>query len=233
MLYAHWVQSQTLDGKALPYVLMKPEGFERAAHHPLVILLHGLGASMFDLAGLASAIDATGYLYAFPNAPYRVNLGYGTVGYSWALDRPGVEAPSPGAPPLEELLEAFIADVQQETGAEGGMVLGGFSQGGGLALQFGLPRPERFAGLAVLSGFFRDAEQLRERLPPERRQRIFVAHGIYDHMVGREAGRQTTALLREMGYDPTYHEYDMGHEISAEVLHDLVPWLHETLPRAT
>ena len=37
--------------------------------YPMIILLHGFGAHMGDLASLAPAIDPTGYVYIFPNAP--------------------------------------------------------------------------------------------------------------------------------------------------------------------
>jgi predicted esterase len=37
-------------------------------------------------------------------------------------------------------------------------------------------------------------------------------------------------FLVDAGYSPEYHEYDMGHEISGEVLSDLVLWLNQVLP---
>ena len=41
------------------------------------IMLHGFGANMQDLAGLAPAIESEGYVYACPNAPIPFNLGLG------------------------------------------------------------------------------------------------------------------------------------------------------------
>jgi predicted esterase len=37
-------------------------------------------------------------------------------------------------------------------------------------------------------------------------------------------------FLEDYGYAPEYHEYDMGHGISEDVLRDLAPWLQKTLP---
>jgi phospholipase/carboxylesterase len=224
------LESETVEGKSLPYVLMKPDRFQPGAGYPLVIVLHGRGASMFDLAGLANAIDADGYVYAFPNAPYRLPIAPGYVGYSWRIQT-GVEPPPEGAPPVEELLDEFVADVSEKVGVEpGNVVLGGFSQGGAMTLTYGLPRPETFKGLAVLSGLLRDPDDLKRSLPAERKQPAFVSHGRYDTVIDIETGRSIKAFLEEAGYAPQYKEYDMGHEIPAPVVRDLTPWLHETLP---
>jgi phospholipase/carboxylesterase len=225
------MKAETIEGKALSYILVRPDHFQPDGSHPLVVLLHGFGATMHDLANLAPVIDVSGYVYAFPNAPYRVDLGPGAVGYSWALGRPGVEAPPLPGPSVEDLLGSFMDELRQRIGArDGGIILGGFSQGGGLSLRYGLPRPDVFAGIAVLSGFFRDADEIKADLPPDRRQAVFVVHGRHDPIVDVELGRQTRAFLEDAGYQPDYHEYDMAHQITPEVITDLQVWLHKTLP---
>ncbi|HLF78122.1 MAG TPA: phospholipase [Dehalococcoidia bacterium] len=225
------MDAKAYEGSALDYVLAKPDGFTPDAGLPLVVLLHGFGANMYDLAGLASVIDATGYVYAFPNGPHGVQLGPGAVGYSWATGRPGMAPADPNAPSTDELLDTFLSEIASETGAQPGrIVLGGFSQGGGLALTHGLPRPDAFSALAVLSGFFRDHDAVRPRLPAQPTQPVFVAHGTHDPVVPIDAGRSTRAFLQELGYSLTYNEYPMAHEISPAELGDLIAWLHEVMP---
>lgn len=225
------MDARAINGNALPYVLVQPDGFSAGAGYPLVVLLHGFGASMQDLASLAPAIDPSGYVYAFPNAPYRVDLGGGAAGFSWALGRPGVETPPSDAPSVDDLLDSFFTDLIAETGVtKGQIVLAGFSQGGGLTLRYGLPRADTFAGLAVLSGAFRDAEEVRPSLPPQRTQPIFIGHGAQDPLISLDRSHETRAFLEAEGYAPLYHEYDMAHEISPAELADLTPWLHATLP---
>jgi len=224
------MDAESFEGRALSYVLVRPDNYVPGAGWPLVVLLHGFGASMYDLAGLSPSIDETGYVYAFPNAPLSVPYGGGQVGYSW-LEREGVVPPQPGSPEIEERLDSFMAEVKQQTGVQNGeILLGGFSQGGGLTLRYGLPRANTFTGLAVLSGFARDLDALENRLPPQRSQPVFVAHGRQDSMIPIERGRDTRTWLEKQGYAPEYHEYDMAHEITAAVLRDLVPWLKATLP---
>jgi phospholipase/carboxylesterase len=218
------MDSQAYEGTSLPYVLVKPPGFSAGAGWPLVILAHGRGASMYDLANLAPAIDGSGYVYAFPNGPYR---WYG-VGYAWVGGQPGVEELPEGSPGVEDLIDGFMTEVMRETGTPAGsVVLGGFSQGGGLTYRYGLSRPDLFAGLAILSGVFRDPEQLK--LPEGRDQPIFIAHGTQDQLLAIEMGRQARDYLQQAGYNPAYHEYPMGHEITPDVIRDLTLWLHETL----
>jgi phospholipase/carboxylesterase len=228
------VEARVFDGGPLTYLLIRPDGYRPDVRYPLVILLHGFGASMYDLAGLSPAIDATGYMYACPNAPYPLDIGGGQTGYSWSLGRPGMPETAPAeGPSVDERLAAFLDEVIAEAGAERGrVVLAGFSQGGGLTLRFGLPRPDVFAGLAVMSGAFRDGDGLREQLPPSRETPVFVCHGIWDPLVPVERGQATKAFLEEAGYRPEYHEYHMAHEISGDVIGDLKPWLAGVLPPA-
>ena len=222
------MNAEVIEGGVLDYVLATPDGFTPDGSWPLVVLMHGFGANMYDLASLATAIDPDGYVYAFPNAPYQLS---GMGGFSWAANRPGAVEP-PGPPmSMEERLEGFLNNVMERTGAKAGnIVLGGFSQGAGMTLRNGLVRPEMFAGLIVLSGFFRDADEVRSKLPPGRSQPIFLVHGRQDGVVPIEQAHENRRFLEEMGYAPEYHEYDMAHSISPEVLRELQPWLHKVLP---
>ncbi|HEU0072922.1 MAG TPA: alpha/beta fold hydrolase [Dehalococcoidia bacterium] len=225
------MNAEVVEGRTLAYVLVKPDGFTPDGSFPLIILLHGFGASMYDLASVAGALNPTGYVYAFPNGPYEVDLGMYGSGYSWSADRPGVVPIENDNMTIDEKLDVCFAEILEATGAApGNIVLGGFSQGAGVTLRYGLLRPGSFAGLVVLSGFFRDAGTVRELLPVERTQPIFMVHGRQDPMIALESARETRAFLEDNGYSPEYHEYDMPHTISEEVLKDLAPWLTKTLP---
>ena len=109
-------------------------------------------------------------------------------------------------------------------------MLGGFSQGGMMTYRFGLPRPEKFAGLVILSGRVPSADGLSARLPEFRDQPVFVAHGAADQMIEVVHAQDSKNFLESSGYGPQYHEYDMGHEINDQVMADLVPWLKNVMP---
>ncbi len=195
---------------------------------PLVVLLHGFGANMHDLAGLASHIDSRSYVYLCPNAPLEVQIGPGFTGYAWT--------PLLGEKTIEDVHRAegavagFLDEMMEMHGVEAGrVVLGGFSQGGMMTYQVGLPRPGMFAGLAVLSARIDEGEEILERLPAERDQSIFVAHGVHDPLISVSAGRASREFLVAAGYDPVYREYSMAHQICEEEIGDLADWVRGVL----
>ena len=213
---------------ALRYVTVEPDDYPDGASYPLVVMLHGYGAHMGDLASIAPAIDPDGYVYAFPNAPHPLETGLGPVGFAWAFFPPAED--DDDASESESLLTDFIDDVEDRLQVpEGQIVLGGFSQGGMMTLNVGLRSPDRFRGLAVLSGRLMDDDTLDD-LPERPTQSIFLAHGADDEIIAVEEGRRVRDSLRRQGYSPEYHEYAMAHEIAPDEIADLTRWLHAVLP---
>ncbi len=228
------MQAKEIQGRSLRYVAVEPDDYNPDIRYPVVILMHGYGASMADLASLSPAISPAGYVFIYPNGPLEVQIGPGMMGYSWT-PRGGSDSQH-DAVRTDEMLEDLFEDVIQGYDvAPGDMVLGGFSQGGMMTYRMGLPNPERFAGLIILSGKVSEPETVRPRLPKDRSQPIFVAHGTSDAMISVEDARESLEFLEGEAYAPEYHEYSMGHEITQELLDDLVPWLKRVLapgPRA-
>lgn len=223
------MDSNRYQGKHLNYLVIHPDDYSSDVDYPMVILLHGFGASMADLAGLSPAIDRKGYIYACPNAPTAFNLGSGMVGYGWTPPR-GTATPE-DVQNAETLLEGFFQEVMEQYRiGPGKVVLGGFSQGGGMTYRCGLGRPDLFAGLFALSGFIVNPEDLNPKLPPGREQPIFISHGTQDDVAPIEGAQKARDFLERAGYVPQYKEYSMRHEISPDVMADLVPWIKQALP---
>ena len=217
------------EGKQLKYITVLPDDYEESVQYPLVIMLHGFGANMDDLAGLAPAIETEGYVYVCPNAPMPFDLGSGHIGYGWSPPR-GQATPQ-DIQNSETLLKEFFDEIFGSfKGAEGNALLMGFSQGGGMTYRCGIDCPDRFKGLVALSAALPDPSELQDRLPVNRDQPIFIAHGLSDAMVSMETARNTKAFLESAGYHPDYHEYAMGHEIPLVVLQDMIPWMTNVLP---
>jgi len=220
------VESQS---STLAYLTVFPDNYEAGQAYPMIVCLHGRGAEMRDLAGLAPAIDQRGYVYVCPNAPVTISIGPGYTGQAWY--EPGGN-PNPAA--MEQALTALdgvVRDVfAQYQVAPGHAILLGFSQGGAMTYRYGMLRPEMFAGLVILSGALRNPEALLPHLPAGRDQRIFIAHGTHDPVVPVDLSRDAVGFLEAQGYQPLYHEYPMGHEITQEVLNDLTPWIYSVLP---
>ena len=222
------MRAEINEGPGLQYVTVVPDDYTPDSSYPLVIMLHGFGANMQDLAGLAPAISADGYVYACPNAPIPFQLGPGQTGFGWSTPRGGGTAEETAN--SEKLLGDFFDTVfQQFNVSPGNAILMGFSQGGGMTYRCGLGRADKFAGLAALSATLPDEDDLAARLPAERTQPIFIAHGLFDQMVSEDTAQSAKSFLESNGYTPEFHTYNMGHEISGEELGDLVPWVARVL----
>ena len=98
-----------------------------------------------------------------------------------------------------------------------------------MTYRYGLPNAHIFRGLVALSAKLSDPDGLRARLPPERSQSIFVAHGTADTMIPVQDARESRRFLEGEGYRPDYREYSMGHEITQEVLSDMASWIRDLL----
>ena len=222
------MQAEQHQGAGLKYLTITPDGYDPEISYPLMVMLHGFGANMQDLAGLAPAISSTGYVYACPNAPIPFQLGPGQTGFGWLTPRGGGTVEETAT--SEKLLGDFFDTVfQQFNVSPGNAILMGFSQGGGMTYRCGLGRADKFAGLAALSATLPDEDDLAARLPAERTQPIFIAHGLFDQMVSEDTAQSAKSFLESNGYTPEFHTYNMGHEISGEELGDLKPWVARVL----
>ena len=101
-----------------------------------------------------------------------------------------------------------------------------------MAYRHALPRPEVFRGLVALSAQIPDLDDMQALLPPRRDQPVFISHGTLDTLIPLEAGRGSSRFLEANGYGPELHEYEMAHQITADVLADLAAWLKRELPPA-
>ncbi len=225
------MQAEQHQGSGLKYMTVVPDGYTPESRYPLIVMLHGFGANMQDLAGLAPMINQEGYVYACPNAPLAFDLGGGHAGWGWMAPR-GMSTPEQ-VQNAEDLLAEFFDEVFQQFSVDPGQaVLLGFSQGGGMTYRCGLERAGAFAGLAALSATLPEEDVLNGKLPQERSQPVFIAHGLYDPMVTIERGQAARDFLQKSGYSPEYHEYEMAHQISPDVVNDLTEWLGRVLPPA-
>ena len=130
-----------------------------------------------------------------------------------------------------QLVSDFFDTIFEEFNVTPGQaLLLGFSQGGGMTYRCGLSRADKFAGLVALSATLPEQDELAAGLPENRSQPIFIAQGRHDQMVSEDTAHSAKSFLESNGYSPDFHLYDMGHEISGEVMRDLVPWVNRVLP---
>ena len=203
-----------------------PSVWAAAAAHPApradppraaVIFLHGSGD---DGAGLRSALrfvwggrflrrmEARGVRLVFPTArPRPYTLAGGRVASVW-FDRRDLPptAPEHTASVLESCarIDAAVEDLRREGVPAGRIAVGGFSMGGGIAMQYGYRTPHRLAAVFALSSYLtHDAavyEAMRRRPPQSRRfPPLFQRHGAADAFIRPQWGRATADRLASLG----------------------------------
>ena len=198
---------------------------------PLLLLLHGFGADENDLFGLAPFMDERFFIVS-PRAPFELPYG----GFAWfeltiQPDKIGynVKEFEQSRQKILEFVNELIAE--HDLDAEK-IYLCGFSQGAIMSLSVMLSEPEKFAGVAAMSG-----RAMPEMLPAQsnfdalKDFPILVTHGIYDPVLPVENGRATNEILSRLPVDLEYKEYKMAHEISQESLRDVADWLSSKLDK--
>jgi phospholipase/carboxylesterase len=190
----------------------------------LMVLLHGYGEGTEDLAGRVDLIDPDGTsCVVMPLAPFR------------RRDRLNWHAPMASGIEAEEqlmasvaALDALLGELESELGlpADDALV-GGFSQGGGLAYALLLGAEVRHrpaAGFGVCSfppmvqGFAVDRAAASGRP-------CFLSSARQDHFAPIEMSRACAVVLRESGLDLTYVESDGGHEMTDEAATLIGRWV--------
>ncbi|CAG9467310.1 unnamed protein product [Pedinophyceae sp. YPF-701] len=203
-------------------------------HTATVIFLHGLGdtgAGWFDVGQMLS--PALPHVkFVFPNAPDRpITLNMGMRMPGWydiaALDAIDAKEDADG---INESVRYVKELVAAEKVPSDRVVVGGFSQGGAIAL--GMLRTDvPLAGVAGLSTYMPLHTQPGVVAATHKQTPVFQAHGDADQVVAFSFGTNTKALLEKEGVDVTWRVYNgMPHSACPEELQDLAQWLAKTLP---
>jgi phospholipase/carboxylesterase len=191
----------------------------------LLVLHHGRGTDERDLLGLADALDPERRLHVVsPRAPLQLP---GSPGYHWYL------VPRVGYPDHEtfqaarEALAVLHDGLWAETGIEPARtVLGGFSMGAVMsyAMALSADRPA-VAGILAFSGFIPIVADWQPGLEDRRDTAVFIAHGRNDPIMEVGFGRRAREQLEAAGFEVTYRESDLGHQIDPGALAAATEWL--------
>ena len=198
-----------------------------------ILWLHGLGADGHDFVPIVPELLRRGWpalRFVFPHAPVRpVTINNGVPMRAW-YDIVDIDlanrADESGVSQSVEQVEALVAREVERGVPRSRTILAGFSQGGAVTLAAGLRSAEPLGGLVALSTYVPSAPKARAAMATgAARQPVFMAHGSQDPVVPFQAGQQSAALLRELGFQVEWHAYPMPHSVCAEEIRDLGDWL--------
>jgi phospholipase/carboxylesterase len=209
------------DSLSLNYLIKEPT--IKSEKKKAIILLHGVGSNETDLFGLADQLPKDYYVIS-PRGKFTISEG----SYAWySVDF------STGKPVFDKKQELmsratillFIQEIKEMYGFEE-IYLGGFSQGAIMSGSIGLLYPEKLKGIFCLSG--RILQEIRsdvKKVNELQKLKIFLAHGTQDGILAFAFAREAKIYLEQLQTKVRYHEFDMGHQITNEVLQELNKWL--------
>ena len=207
---------------------------EGSADGPTVVLMHGFGADMADLASLAGSIQAPkGTNWVFPNGHLKVATSPHTEGRGWfpisiaELERTMAGGGSidlstivpPGMKKSRDLILGMIEAMKVELKlTPNKMIIGGFSQGGMVATDVALHLEIPPQGLAILSGTLVNGEEWNRLAAKHSGFEFFQAHGKRDPILSFGMAQKLEAMLLANGWKGQLQAFDGAHEIPFEVL---------------
>jgi len=188
----------------------------------IALLVHGYGADERDLGGLLTYLDPNGELaVVLPRGPYAVQ---GSAGFSWYGLFGGDETEGTYATSLAEL-DDLLDEQSAALGFERSeSIVGGFSQGAGLALGLALQRSERPRPKAALA-MSPAIDTAAFDLDPHDAPPVLVQHGTNDPLIPVQRSRDLARHVRTLGVPTVYREYPMAHQVALESLQDATDWL--------
>jgi len=179
-------------------VVVAPAG----KHTASLIFLHGLGDTGHGWASTIASIRPAHVKVICPTAskmPVTLNSGFSMP--SWfdllSLDPAGKEDEA-GIKAAHKLVEKLIEQEVKAGIPSERIMLGGFSQGGALALYTCLHSNTRLAGLAALSCWAPLHKQLGSSSQANRDIPYYQAHGDCDPVVPYKWGQLTSQILRDI-----------------------------------
>lgn len=215
----------------VPHVVIPPS----TSHTSTVIFLHGLGDTGHGWASAMSEIKPAHTKVILPTAPtIPVTINAGAKMPSW-FDLHGL---NPNTPEDEAGLNASTEKIHSIINEEialgipsNRIVLGGFSQGGGLALYAGLRMTKSLGGIVALSCWlpmFRNFPDPNLKCSPD--VPIFMCHGDCDPVVPFKWGQASYKVIRSFMNKCEFHTYPgLMHSSNQSELNDIKGFLERIL----
>ena len=192
----------------------------------LLVLMHGIGSNEQDLFGLAPSVPPRFHVLSL-RAPNILGL----ASYAWFMF--GVRPDGERA--IDKVQEAASRELAAQAVEAAGrqlavpadrVVVGGFSQGGIMALTLLLTKPQLLqAALVMHSRLLPEVLPLVASPGELRGRRLWVSHGTADTVIGLASARDIRDRVARWPIELSYAEFPGGHEIRPAELSAAVDWL--------
>jgi phospholipase/carboxylesterase len=185
--------------------LFVPASCDAHEPSPLLVMLHGAGASGVNILGLIK--DQAEQYGAIVLAPDSRKVSWDIIAdEGFGADVAFIDRA------LEHTFSRYRIDANR-------IAVGGFSDGASYALSLGIMNGELFRYVLAFSPGFVVAAT------PVGKPRLFISHGVADIVLPIDScSRQLVPLLKLAGYDVAYHEFDGPHLVPASIADRAFDW---------
>lgn len=194
-----------------------PHGYEPNYAYPLLVFLHGEGASEEKVLKLAPRLSRRNFICIGLRGPVSVGSGESPA-YSWG-----------GTAEQDHIEEYVIRSIEQTRRKyhihSERVYLAGFNEGAEPAFRLGLNQPEKFAGIVSLNGCLPREGRPLFRLPEVRKLRVLIGHGLDNVRTPVALARADQRLLYAAGLDVEFKCYATNHAIHPDMLRDVNRWI--------
>ncbi|XP_054721574.1 acyl-protein thioesterase 2-like [Uloborus diversus] len=200
-----------------------------------VIFLHGLGDTGHGWAAALQMHRLPHVKYICPTAPsipVTLNAGYRMP--SWfdlkTLDADG-EEDEEGIKKAANAVIQMIAEEEEKGIPSDRIILGGFSQGGALAIYSALSYPKPLAGVVALSCWLPLFRQFPSAVVGNKEVPVLQCHGELDSVVPYKWGKMTHELLKTFMPNVELKTYkSLLHTSCEEEMKDMTTFLEKVIP---
>ncbi len=216
----------------------EPDPIERepqAQAYYSAILLHGGGGSPEEFLPLLSFLQGprAATRFILPGAPVQRVALFGNVAmrawYNVLHDDLEREVDQAGIERSEQRLRELIEREESRGIPRERILLGGFSQGGAIALYTALRFPHRLAGVIALSSYLPPTEALHAGSCHCPGTPVYIGHGTDDELVPLALARKAARFAASHGCLVEFETFPMGHSTCPAEFDSIKNWLKRTL----
>jgi predicted esterase len=208
----------------IPGYVRLPADYDSSRAYPLVIGLHGYGASPKSFSKLYERAGKPEIIFVCLQAPYAFGAGR-DLGYSWTTwNRNDSTVEQSSARLSGDFIVAAAKKLTSRFRTNGTWLLG-FSQGCFMAYRTGIGHHDLFKGIMCFGGGLDTTNFSPADYSSAKGLKVFAAHGKEDRMVEFKYGMSTRDFLKRKGYAVTWAEFKGGHTVPEQQLKQAVKWM--------
>lgn len=200
----------------------------------LLVLMHGVGSNEQDLFSLAPHIPDQFHVLSL-RAPFRMGPG-SHAWFDFSIEPNGERSINEAQ---EAESRAILVQAVQSVAEQLGIppervVVGGFSQGGIMALSLLLTQPALMqAAMVWHSRLLQQVVPLTAPADALRGKHLWLSHGTHDNVIPLAHAQAIAHHMAPLPVTVAYHEFPSAHEIRPSELAATVAWLESLSTKPT